>query len=63
MTSAERRRLVMELAAQLPDDADDAIAVVEWLRRVAMENWRADQEDRVVRLIPIVGGGGANLCA
>lgn len=62
MTQAERRRLVMELATQLPDNADDAIIVVEWLRRLALENWSGDQAERVVRLVPLVGGG-ADVCA
>lgn len=63
MTKGERRRLVMELASQLPDDPQDAICIVEWLRRVALDNWAEGQSARLVRLVPVLSGGGGGGCA
>lgn len=48
MSKGEMRRLVLELAAQLPDDASDALNTVDWLKRVVSDHW--DEDRRVLRL-------------
>ena len=43
----DRRRLVMQLASQLPDEREEAIRVVEWLRETIATHWGSEAENIV----------------
>lgn len=47
MTVEERRALTFQIAAQLPDAREDAMAVVAWLQQIVILHW-ADKESNVV---------------